>query len=261
MNNKVEETLKKLAGFANSQFPILSVYIGTAEKKSAPSSVISSIFHSQVHQNLGEEEQKKFRKDLKRIDEYFKTIYDSRGNRSIVFFTADKKLWEVLEFEFYLPPLCTISYSPYIHPIMEAFGEYKPYLVLLADREKAKLFTVHLGEIKEHIDLFNADVPQRVKHGDDTWDQQDKIMRHIEDHLHRHLKLIAQKTKEFYQEHPVSFVIVGGHKEIIPKVKKHLIYPLNKMVLGEFITELNIPLNEVFLKSKIVAEQINIRKE
>lgn len=261
MDTKIEKTLKKLTGFANSRFPILSFYIGIVEQKSAPSSVITSIFHSQVHQNLGEEEQKTFRKDLKRIDEYLKTTYDSRGNRSIAFFTADKKLWEVLEFEFYLPPLCTVSYSPYTSPIIEALGEYKPYLVLLADREKARLFTVHLGEIEESKDVFDGQVPQRVKHGDDTWDQQNKIQRHIEDHLHRHLNSIAVEAKEFVKGNPVSFVIVGGHKEIIPKIKKHLAYPLNKMVLGEFVTELNIPLNEVFLHSKKIAQQINRKEE
>lgn len=260
MDNKVEKTIKKLREFSNSPFPILSVYLGTTGTKTPISSSISSIFHSLIHQTLGEEEWKKFRKDIRRVDEYLKTAYDSRGNRSIAFFTADKKLWEILEFEFYLPPLCTVSYSPYIQPIIEALDEYKPYLVLLADREKARLFTVYLGEMQEHKNVLDGQVPQRVKHGDDTWDQQGKIMRHIEDHLHRHLKLIARETREFAKDYPVSFVIIGGHKDIIPKVKKHLTYPLNKLVLGEFVTELNIPLNEVFLHSKEIAQGINTGK-
>lgn len=260
MEDKVDKTIKKLAGYVNSPFPILSVYLGAVQKKSTDYSLISSIFHSQIHQNLGEEERKIFKKDLARIDDYLRTSYDSRGRRSVVFFCAGKKLWEVLEFEFYLPPFCVVSYSPYIRPITEALNEYKPYLVLLADRQKARLFTVHLGEIKEHKDIFNGDVPQRVKHGDDTWDQQNKIQRHIEDHLLRHLKLIAGETREFAKKNPVSFVIVGGHKEIIPKIKKRLVYPLNKMVLGEFVTELNVPLNDIFLKSKRVAEKINMER-
>ena len=148
MNDKGEKILERLEKYKNSQFPIMSVYLGVAQRKAAPSFLMSSLFHSQVHQNLGEEEQKTFKDDIKRIDEYIKTSYDSRGNRSIVFFTAGKKLWETLEFEFYLQPLCVVSYSPYIQPIIEALDEYKPYLVLLADREKARLFTVHLGEVE-----------------------------------------------------------------------------------------------------------------
>ncbi|MDP2632738.1 MAG: hypothetical protein Q8P25_03370 [Candidatus Curtissbacteria bacterium] len=254
MENEVEKTLIKLETFLNSKFPILSVYLGISQRKSPSSTFLLSIFHSQVHQNLKEEGQKTFKKDLARIDDFLNTSYDSRGRRSIVFFTAGNNLWETLEFEFYLPPLCIVSNSPYTNPIIEVLGKYKPYLVLLADRKKARLFTVHLGRIQEHKDVFNAEVPQRVKHGDNTWDQQDKIMRHIEDHLHRHLKFIAQETREFVKKHPVKFVIVGGHKDIIPKIKKHLTYPLNKIVTREFVTELNIPLNEVFLHSKKIAK-------
>lgn len=253
--DKVEKILNKLKKFKNSQSKILTVYLGVALRKSAPSSQVLSILHSQVHQNLQEEERKFFKKDITKIDDYLKTSYDSHGKRSVVFFTAGKNLWEILEFEFYLPSLCVVSYSPYTHPIVEAHAQYKPYLVILADRKKARLFTVHLGAVEEHKDVFDAQVPQKVKRGDDTWDQQNKIQRHIEDHLHRHLKIIAQETHEFVKNYPVSFIIVGGNKDIIPKVKKHLKYPLNRLVLGDFVTELNLPLNEIFLKSKEIASQ------
>jgi len=253
----VEKILEKLTKFRNSQYPILSVYLGAPQKKSAPSFMMTSIFHSQVHQYLGEQEKKTFESDIKRIDEYLKNVYDSRANRSIVFFSAGKNLWEVFEFEFCLPPLCVVSHSPYTKPIKDAQNDYRRYLVLLADHKKARLFNVHLGRIEEHVDILNEDVPQRVKSGDDTWDQQNKIQRHIEDHLHRHLKLISKKADEFAKSYPVSFVIVGGHPETIPKIKKHLKYPLNKIVLGQFVTELNIPLNEVFLHSKKIAQRIN----
>lgn len=100
-------------------------------------------------------------------------------------------------------------------------------------------------------------VPQKVKHGDDTWDQQNKITRHIEDHLHRHLKLITDEVNVFLKDFPAQFIIIGGHKDTIPKIKKHLTHPLNKMVRGEFVTELNLPLNDIFLASKKIAEQAN----
>ena len=260
MSNNIKETLKKLEQFVNFSFPILSIYLGEAQKKSGSSTLFISQFHSQVHRNLKEEERKSFRKDLERAESYIRDSWDSRGKRSLVIFTSGKKLWEVLGFEFYLLPLCLVSHSPVVQPIIEALAKYRPYLVLLADREKARLFTVHLGEVEEHKDVFDAQVPQRVKHGDNTWDQQNKIQRHIENHLHRHLKFIENQTHEFLKDHPVSFIIVGGHQEMIPKIKKHLNYPLNKMVLGQFVSELNIPLNDVFLHSKKIAQRINAPK-
>lgn len=257
--DKVERVLEKLERFKNSKFPILSVYLGVAQKKSTPSAIMSSMFHSQVHQNLTKEESKIFKGDIERIDDYLRTSYDSRGRRSAVFFTAGKKLWEILDFEFYLAPLCLTSYSPYIRPVIEALGKYNKYLVLLADREKARMFTVHLGNIEEHKDVFDGIVPQRVKAIKTEWGRYDKIERHIEDHLHRHLQLIAKAAEEFVKDHPVTFVILGGNDEMIPKVKKHLTYPLNKMVVGELVTEVNIPLNAVFLESKKIAAKLESR--
>jgi len=68
--------------------------------------------------------------------------------------------------------------------------------------------------------------------------------------------MIAKKTREFVQGKNIRFIILGGHKELLPKMKKHLLYPLNKMVQGKFITELNIPLADVLIRSKRVAAKL-----
>lgn len=131
------------------------------------------------------------------------------------------------------------------------------YLVLLVDREKARLFTVRLGKIEEHKDIFNGgEVPQNVKAKKIDYGREDKIFRHIEQHLHYHLQMIAKKTREFVQGKNINFIILGGHKELLPKMKKHLLYPLNKMVQGKFITELNIPLADILKHSKKLVTEI-----
>lgn len=126
------------------------------------------------------------------------------------------------------------------------------YLVLLADREKARLITVNLGKIEEQKEIFDDSVPQNVKAKKIDYGRDDKIFRHIEQHLHYHLQFIAKETKEFIKGKNIQFIILGGHEELLPKMKAHLTYPLNKMVKGNFITELNIPLADVLkmLKKK-----------
>lgn len=119
------------------------------------------------------------------------------------------------------------------------------YLVLLVDREKAILFTVRLGKIEERKEIFVGQVPQRVKAKTINLGRTDKIMRHIEYHLNEHLKLVAKETREFIKDKNVKFIIIGSHHELFHKIKKHLKYPLNKMILGEFVTELNIPLSKI----------------
>lgn len=254
----VVDKINNLKNYRYSTFLILSIYLGSADKKPPPPSFYLSQLHSLIHQNLDSSEQKLWQKDINKIETYLHQSFKRSDTRSIVFFTANKNFWEVLEFEFFLPPFCISLHSSYLKPIEKAMSIYhQKYLVLLVDRKKARIFTVHLGKIEEHKDFFNGEVPQRVKAKTINLGRTDKIMRDIEGHLHRHLQLINRMTREFIKGKNVHFIIIGGHKELLPKIRSHLLYPINKMILGEFVTELNIPLSEVLTRSKKIAIKIN----
>lgn len=248
--------------YRNSTYPILSVYFGFAGKKTPDRKVVLSLFHSLIHQNMSDEERKIFKRDVQKIEEYLTDVFDSRGTRSIVFFTAGKHLWEVFPFEFYLPPLCVVSYSLYVKPLIDAVDSYKKYIVLLIDREKARLFSVYLGEIQEYTEVFDGIVPQNVRANErDFYGRSDKIFRHIQDHLHRHVAIIANSLSEFIKKNGGNFLLIGGHKELLAMVKNELPDSVQKMVVAEFVTSVNIPLQKVLLQSKAVAEKIEQNEE
>lgn len=255
MTNNIDEKIKKLREYKKNS-KVLSIYLGENEKKSPSSRYFVTEFKSLIVKNLTLKEQKIFKNDIEKIKKYLQEFYDSHGKRSIVFFTSGDSLWEVFEFEFPLPDFCGVSETPFLEPIIKAIKDHKKYLVLLADHKRARLFTVHLGVIEEHEDIFGIYVPQKVRQIHEAMMREDKILRHIEDHICRHLKFIAQKTEEFAQNKNIHFIIIGGHEELIPKIKKHLPYPLSKKIKGSFVTELNIPINDIYLKSKKVAKNL-----
>lgn len=113
------------------------------------------------------------------------------------------------------------------------------------------------GAVKYSKEFFNDTMPQNVKHGENTWDAQDKIFRHREDHLHRHLLYVAEKTSEFVKEYKIRHVLLGGHKDLFPKVKKHLPKDVQKKVIGTFVTELTIPLPALAKHAKMVIEELH----
>lgn len=136
--------------------------------------------------------------------------------------------------------------------------------MLLADRRRLKIFTLFQNSVSSYKELVFNDVPQKVKHGDDTWDQQDKINRHIENHLHEHLKSVSDIVKNYVLKNPIDRVILGGHKDMFAKLKKHLPYPLSKKVMGNFVTELKVPLNTILGKALLEIEKLegkNLGKE
>lgn len=257
MNQNILKTIQKLKTYKHSGFPILSLYLGFENKKSPNLKQLLSNFHSLVNgQLLTHGESPRLENNVKQVEKYLIEEFDTRGKRSIVFFTGNG-LFEVLEFEFYMEPNVYISYSPHLEPMMDKIREHNSYMVLVADHKKAKMFTVHLGEIEEQAEFVDGHVPQNVRANErDFYGRSDIIFRHIEDHLHRHLKLIAEKAEEFAKDKKINFVIIGGHRELFKKIKKHLPRDLRDKVSGEFVTELNIPINSIFLQSKKISESI-----
>lgn len=132
----------------------------------------------------------------------------------------------------------------------------KAYMVLLVDRQKAKMFTLTDGAVERVEELKKDHVPQKVKHGDDAWDAQDKIFRHIENHLHRHLTIVAQKASLYITKNNIAGIIIGSHKPLFSKIEKHLLYPLSRKIKGRFVTELKAPFNEILRRAKVLIDQI-----
>ena len=214
------------------------------------------LLHSLTHQELSAEEQNGWKSDLLKIEEYILQSFDRADKRSLVFFSAGPNLWEVLAWEFPLPSRLVVLNHPYLGPLKKALVLHGRYMVLVVDREKARMFTVCLGKTEEKREIMLDMVPQKVKAKKIDYGRDDKIPRHIEAHLHEHLKRVAKETHEFAKGKKISFLLLGGHKELLPKIRKRLLYPQNKMVLGEFVTELNVPLNEILKHSKQLAAKI-----
>ena len=254
----IEETIGKLRKFKKFPFPILSVYLGSPDKRVPYPSFFLTQLHALIRQNLDAEEQKYWQKDIARIEEYLHASLDRRDSKSLAFFSSQDNLWQALKLPVPLPPICQSSNNPYFEPLEKVLEENRKYLVLLVDREKAKIFTVRLGEIEEEEDIFDNQVPQRVKAKTINLGRTDKIMRDIEYHLNEHLKLVAKIAKEFILGKNIHFIVIGSHEELLPKIKRHLPYPLDKIVLGEFVTELNIPLNQILSQSEAIASKVNL---
>lgn len=134
--------------------------------------------------------------------------------------------------------------------------KHNKYLVLLADRKNARMFTLQKGVAGQHEEIVCEDVPQKVRHGDDTWDSQDKIFRHIEDHLRRHLECVGQQAKLYVEKNNIDRILIGSHKPLFGKIKKNLQYPLSQKVVGTFVTELKIPFGEILNRAKIHIAEI-----
>ena len=130
------------------------------------------------------------------------------------------------------------------------------YLLLVVDRKHAKLFTLFNGIVESKGVYIEGNVPQKVKHGDDTWDSPDKIFRHTEDHLHRYLVKVRDAVDDLVKKNHIDGIIIGSHKPLFPKIKKLFNPPVEKKIKGTFVTEVKVPFNEILKRARAVISQI-----
>jgi peptide subunit release factor 1 (eRF1) len=246
-------TIEKLKKYNDSPFQILSVYVGTDEVQSPSSEFLKTQFHSLLHQHMTKDLRTVFQSDIERIQAYldgYIPLY-----RSLAFFAAGPKLWEVIGLEFSLPATLSTNNSPSLEPLLRSLHKYTTYLVVLIDREKARIFTVGQGEIIDHIDVTGDYVPPRVKAtgGDSVGGAGDIKSRHNEMLLKHHIDQAVKEIFKFTRRTTVQFVIIGGHKEMLKRIRDSLPNELRTKVVGTFVTEVDLPLNELLLQSKEIA--------
>lgn len=122
----------------------------------------------------------------------------------------------------------------------------KRYLVILADRKKAKFFTIFLGDFEEAgEEIVVDDVPQKVKA---EGYRPGKIQRHIKDHLMHHLKKVGEQALQYLIKKRIEQldgIFIGTHKELFADLKGYLPPRLKHKVLGEFSMEPNSDLGKI----------------
>lgn len=125
----------------------------------------------------------------------------------------------------------------------------KRYLVILADRKKARIFTIYLGKFEDRGEEFDVeDVPQKIKAVDG---RQGKIERHIETHLKQHLQNVGREAMQYLvrnQVKQVDGIFIGTHKELFEEIKESLPPRLKHKILGEFVTEPSNAVGDVTAK-------------
>ncbi len=119
------------------------------------------------------------------------------------------------------------------------------YLVILADRQKAKFFTIFMGSFEGEVEQLFDEVPQKVK-AEHT--RTGKVQRHINEHLHQHLKHVGQKANDFLIKRKIknlTGVVIGSHQELMHSIEKYLPKRLQDKVIEEFVLDLDQPLSDI----------------
>jgi peptide chain release factor subunit 1 len=110
----------------------------------------------------------------------------------------------------------------FLRPVVEAMDEHERYGVVLTSTQRARLFTVQMGEITEHEDLFSDTAPRTRALGPDQMRSQKRRDRRYEGEVTLHAKKVIDALHDLSLRIPFDRLIIAGTAKATAQLERLL---------------------------------------
>jgi len=172
---------------------------------------------------------------VKRIEDYVRGGFDRSHTRGLALFSsAGGDLWEPLHLPVPVRNSVVVNEHPQVRQLEAVIERAERFAVLLADRQRARLFVFQLGQLVDWSERFD----RLPRHEDDGGDMvKDQMRDHVDSATRRHLLRTAAAAFELFQESGFDQLLLGAPADIAGAFERTL-HPY----LRERITaRLNVP--------------------
>jgi len=224
--------------------PVLSVYLDTDQSQEINiergfETVLKDMLR-EINQRLDKDEKGKFQADAERVQRFVKEEYHDVKRGLVIFCDQSEDLFQHIELNVRVRSVARWDDTPYVRPLVELLDEYERYCVALADRERARLFTIYLGEIEEHRETeASADVRHIKSSGLDHLRSQMNIERKADEHAHWHFKHVVEWLSWLARKYEFDRLVLAGTDE----ATSHISALLPTRLQPRVVRRMNMPLD------------------
>src|SRR5262245_43674067 len=237
--------------------PVLSVYLDVDQARAAN---LNREFEAAmkarlraIGQGLGEAERAAFHADAERVRR-FVAAYRPQAKTLVLFADDSADLFWSGELQVALPTDVRREPVPYMRPLLEAIDQHEPYGVILADKERARLFAVFLGEIGEEGEVLAVgEVRHKKASGTDHLRSQMHFQRQDDLHVHWHLRQVAALMEDVARPYSIGRLILAGPVEATSELARVLSRALAERVVGTLRLPIDTPADGVLRQTLEIA--------
>ncbi len=226
-----------------------------AQVESAENSAVTFYFQPQTPQNKSHREEQiqvkdlvqdalrraekngnnpSVRADLKRILELAEQLHGNHARGKAVFACSGKSIWR----EFDLPKRLKrtqlyVAHRFHLRPLAAVAASAPRCCVALIDRERARLFELWMGEVREQAEIVDP-LPRVGRTDGFSGYDAGHNERHVENQAMRHFKNVAQRLHELHNARGCDSFIVGCREDLWPQIEPHLHTYVRQKMLGRF---------------------------
>ncbi len=251
-----ETNLRELLDFSATA-PVLSVYLNTE-----PSEGNADAYRLRLRSMLKDVN---LPQDVEAIERYFQHEYNWAGKGVAVFSCAPQGFFRTYSLALPVQNLVHVGPRPSVRPLADLFDNYGGYGVALIDKQGARLFFFHLGELREQNGVVGEEV-RKVKHGSaSTVTGQRGGMAgkttHGDELVDRNLKETVDFAVHFFEDNHVRRILIGATDENAAQFRSHLPKAWQSLVVGAFAMPMTASHTEVLAKTLQIGGEAEAQRE
>lgn len=203
--------------------------------------------------------------DVAVITRYFEHQHDWTGRSIAVFSCAADGFLRAYPLAVPLRSRVRVSDRPYVKPLADLLDSYGAYGVVLVDKQGARLFYFHLGELREQEGVMGEAVRHTKRGGgSQTPGRRGGVAGqtdYVEEVADRNIKDAVDFAARFFTENNVRRVLIGGTEENIAQFRSQLPKSWQSLVVGTFPMSMVTSQNEVLERAMQVGQEAERKRE
>lgn len=251
-----EKDLRELIDYSPST-PVISVYLNTE-----PAGGNADAYRLRLRTMLKNVD---LPQDVAAIERYFEHEYNWSGRGVAIFSNASEKFFKVYPLAVPVQNLVHVGYKPSIRPLTDLLDSYGGYGVVLVDKQGARLFNFHLGELREQEGYFGEAI-RKIKRGSASSfpgrrGGQTAQNPDVAETVERNLKDIVEVATEFFEENHVRRVLLGGTDDNLAQFRSLMPKSWQSLVVGSFSVSMTASHLDVLERAMQVGLEAELGRE
>jgi len=194
------------------------------------------------------------RRDTERIRAWWNDEFDRDGARGLALFaSAADGYFLALPLAEGIPDAVRVGAELYVSPLTDRFVHDGAFVAVVS-RERGELYRLRNGRLEALLDETEE---QRGRHDQGGWSQAN-YQRHIEDHVHRHLKTVGGAIDRRVRRGAELVVVIG--EELRSEFVTRLAPEVRDAVIGWVSAEAHLGPNELLRIVRPVLAEADARR-
>jgi peptide subunit release factor 1 (eRF1) len=237
--------------------PVLSIYLNTGPAE-------GSMDDARVRlRNLLK--QVPSRQDAAVVERFMEVDYERTGRSLAIFSSAVQGLFRAYSLAVPIPDQVYASDRPVVKPLVTVLDAYGGYGVVLMDKQGARLFYFHLGELREQEGVLGEAVKHTKRGGASSFPGRRGgtagMTRAAEETVDRNMRDTVEFAIHFLEQNHVRRILLGGTDDNLAIFKNHLPKAWQSLVVGTFAMPMTASHTEVMTRAMQVGQEEQNRNE